>query len=317
MNLKEKIVFEMLQNTHSKENRYQCVHEKYCKYIDIFISLTNKIGEARIELPDYKSYLDILLFNFIVTSRSLLTILEGVPINTGYHGKSKLTDIVLLHTTSRYLIENYLTIYYLFVQEKDDENLIEFRYKVYKHSGLCKWQEFPSPDNKEIIEGIRKQKEDIKSLRNEIETNPVFSDLNKTQRRKILPSFERQYSASAKIFNWIELFEASKLSNSFEESWKWYSNYAHSEFISLRQLKNAIKNTTEVKFEADMVIPLEVARQRYNVVYLQVQLVCHLILDICELFECAKKAYENLDEKTKIEIQIWNFLAENMDLNKE
>ncbi len=74
--------------------------------------------------------------------------------------------------------------------------------------------------------------------------------------------------------------------------WSLYSNYAHSEYISLDQLLAYYKNYKSVKDEQNKTITL-----------LLTMIISKLVKDYCELFSDVKDNYDLLDQDVKDKVE--------------
>ncbi|MBB1192736.1 hypothetical protein DNC80_03530, partial [Flavobacterium sp. SOK18b] len=82
--------------------------------------------------------------------------------------------------------------------------------------------------------------------------------------------------------------------------YKLYSNYAHSEFISLIQLNGS---DTLHKNSNDNKMHLKNALRIINMIN------CVSIIELKNKFECTLKTFNNLEESTKEKIEFWNHIA--------
>jgi len=270
--------------------------EDYSEYIDILIDVTNSLSESKVQMPIYKTKIEMLLVKYSLNAKTFLTIVNGTKLNSKHFSKDlRLIDIPSIHIIFRSLYENYLTIFYLFIQEKEDEDIVEYRNLVYEMSSLCKRQTNPvttseNQKKKELEANV------IQKLRSAIIDNSEFQKLDSKIKRRILNSANHQ--VPSKIFTWTKLFDLCKLNKEvFLSSWNLYSNYAHSEYLSIMQLEDMFKNPTSIK-------PFI-----FHGVRAQICLVSHLIIEFSELFSCAKKRFQKQCEKKRTEIILWDKVA--------
>jgi len=139
---------------------------------------------------------------------------------------------------TRTLIENYLTLFYIYFEEKTEAEK-NFRFKLWEISGLITRQgyDFSSRNNNVYEEfKIKKQKEKavLEKLLSELQKLPEFNNLNKNELNKL-----KKYGLP-RIDNWHKLIEKSNLKmDLFNVMYSLSSNYAHSEFVSLMQIKQS------------------------------------------------------------------------------
>lgn len=199
--------------------------EKYLEYfktyIDVLIHITNSLSESKEQMPRYKTKIEMLLVNYSLTSKTLINLYEGTKLDSKHFPNLTLVDIPSTFVLARSLMENYLTIYYLFIESKQNEDIVAYRNWIYELSGLSKRQDFGDesilPD--EILKKKKQEASLIKIIRAVIEENVEFQKLDAKTKKSILKA--PNYRIPAKIFTWTRLFEMSKLSNDiFGKYWK-------------------------------------------------------------------------------------------------
>lgn len=165
-------------------------------YLSLWINLKN------LEKIEGQEILEKLLLKMQLNLFSLSVLLKG----SKYMNLDNIFDIPSIFTLSRTLIENYLTIEYLFVikDEKLEHTTRENRINKYKLAGKERF--------KQIDDIIKEQKQ------------------SKTKN-----------SINAKYFGWEKLIEKSRLNTKFfASSWKQFSNYTHSEYMYIEEINNYI-----------------------------------------------------------------------------
>lgn len=143
----------------------------------------------------------------------------------------KILDSSSINIITRAIIENYLTLYHFHFDAINDEQK-EFRFLVYVVSALKNRQSFStkSPENaaqkaKDLIE--------IKKFQEQLKNNKYFLSLSAKQQEHYLKTKE------AKELNWTMLLDSSDLKPElFKDMWRLHSNYAHSEFLSILQIRD-------------------------------------------------------------------------------
>jgi hypothetical protein len=140
-------------------------------------------------------------------------------------------DVSSMNILVRAIIENYLTIYHFHFDRITDEQK-EFRFLVYARSALKNRQKFREGDH-DIARKRIKEKAVIDEYQERLKANLYYQSLNNKQQMKYLKSNE------AKELNWVELLSESDLKpNLFLDTWRLFSNYAHSEFLSVLQISD-------------------------------------------------------------------------------
>lgn len=281
------------------------VAQDYQAYLDVLISIVNTIAEEKIQIPIYKKKIETLIFRYTITAKTCLALLEGTKLDSTHFEKgSTVIDIPALYMLTRSLMENYLTIFYLFIQENNNEKIIEYRNLIYEISTLHHRQSFQLQSIPIPLAIERKMAEEakvIKVMEKAIKANIEFQKLDHKIQKKVLNS--PAHRKPSMLLSWKILFEQSKLNNDkFHHLWRIYSNYAHSEYLSVMQTEDALKNPQRVQFYI------------YQLLQVQVPLLCRLIIEFTELFPVTKKKYDSLDIKIKAEIEVWDMMATGENL---
>ena len=240
----------------------------------------------------------MLLVNYSLTSKTLINLYKGTKLDSKHFPNLTLVDIPSTFVLARSLLENYLTIYYLFIESKQNEDIVAYRNWIFELSGLSKRQNFGDESNlsHELIKKKKQEANLIKVIRAVIEENVEFQKLEAKTKKSILKA--PTYRIPAKTYTWIELFEMSKLSNDiFRGYWKIYSNYAHSEFLAIMQLESLFAD------------PINFRLFQFQTLKVQVLLICHLITEVKDLFDCTQIRYDEQDDIYKEEVEIWNKIA--------
>ena len=190
----------------------------------------------------------------------------------------------------RAIVENYFTFYYLFCDKIDDEEK-EFRLNVFKYSGLKQRsefvdlpEEFKLQQEKEIIH--------VESLKELVSNSKFFSIYTKNERKDILKGIK------PRLFNtWRKLNELSSFQkSSFKNFYSFNSSYAHSEFISVLQIKSQGYGINEN------------SKSHYTLM-LHHSLICKCIIDLTNLFPSVDILFSKQDENLIKEVNYLNLIA--------
>lgn len=192
--LKLKIAFQ--------EKELNCMIENY---LSLWIELSKAFNYKNIEI------LEKLLLKMQLNLFSLSNQLKGI----NFQNIKEIFDIPSIYTLSRTLIENYLTIEYLFVIENNKLDLTKIqRIDAYKIAGYNRLLE--NTTKPAIISKIKKEKAEVSNG-------------------------EQNNSTQARIIGWSKLISKSNLNDQyFQRIWSIFSNYAHSEFIFIKGINNYI-----------------------------------------------------------------------------
>jgi len=209
--------------------------------IDVLFKLREALTGTQINKKElnWKPLSCDILFKFIMNAITLSNILNGSKFITEILKKpNKLIfyDISSIFVLLRELLENYLTFNYLFIHAKSSKD-IDLRVNLFKYKGLQRRQNYeiiPENHQTKITE-----KKEMDFLKKRIMGNPIKDNYVKI---KNWVNFLENPNKN-KLFNWKEMIENSKLnSDYFVSFWALLSNYAHSEYVSIIQIKDAYNN---------------------------------------------------------------------------
>lgn len=248
----------------------------YSDIIFVLAYLSNSLYDGNVKLKSYQKFLEILLFKLIEHAGSAVDAIKGLNRRTHIESKT-LTHIDLssAYVLFRAIMESYLLNYYLNFDATDDVHG-NFRMLLFERSGLKRRQTY-EVTQQEGIEKLAKEKLEIEELTKEIQSNAYFQSLSPQRQKYLLTKDE------AKELSYEDIIKKRGIINpQFYIMWRLYSNYAHSEFISLIQLKDYVANPTIVK--ANM-----------NAAFMDQTLLLVLqITDLVKNFHSARIAYNKL-----------------------
>lgn len=145
---------------------------------------------------------------------------------------------------------------------------------------------------KHVTDKLKSEQKEIERLLILIEESPFYKKMNKQSLWKL-----DKYGLP-RLVSWIELIKQSILKNSiFERSYKLYSNYAHSEFISLIQMnerKSLIKGQKENN--DNILIPLRAVKM----------INCISMICLKNKYDFASNVFNEYDKETQETIVFWN-----------
>ena len=256
--------------------------------------LLQTVYELKIKLKGREVYIDTLIAKMIFTSLSALSLSKPQDFKQ-YNSKNKIEiiDTPSIFILTRSIIEIFLTLEYLYFDSKDSlEN--DFRFKLWQVSGFMTRQAFSDSIPNEYIEKLKKEELLIEDIKKEIKLSPYYSTLKKQDIWK-LDNF-----GLPRLNSWGNLIKNSRLkSNVFEKMYSLYTNYAHSEYLSMIQLNEGSlsKNTP---FNISSVETALTIIQMINSV---------TILLLMERFKELEKHYENINDEIKVRIKLWSGIA--------
>jgi len=257
--------------------------------------LIQSIYDSKPELGEGEVFIETLFIKILLATKSIIELGKGTKVSA----LTKESDVVLIDFPSiniiaRSIIEAFLTLEYLFFNNLDIEER-KFRFYIWQISGYKARQNFFN-ERGELKENINKKLEselsEIKRLKSIIEKSPYYKEIGK-QRLWKLDTY-----GLPRLISWLELIKQSILKTSiFEIPYKLYSNYAHSEFISLIQMNG--KDTLNKGSKANDNSILDSLRTVK-------MLNCIAIIELKNKFEFASKVFEKYDKETKTTILFWN-----------
>lgn len=207
--------------------------------IKVLADLVESLAAAKVEIPTWKYHIQTLVGKIIFTSHSIITLTKGY--NYGFfkdpENKLPIIDYSSLCVLTRALIENYLTLCYIYNNDLTDEEKI-FRYKLWELSGLQTRQNFKDPKNNLDAQKKKDEAELIHKIFTEIEKMNEFSLLNKRHLQNL-----REFGVP-RVESWHALIEKSDLSTPlFGNLYSLYSSYVHSEYLSVLQISQSNYST--------------------------------------------------------------------------
>ena len=206
--------------------------EKLFARLGIVAELVNSLHEQDVKLPRWKIWSESLAFKFCFHTASFLRLFSGTEIPYQVAGKNIVvfdepTAIVLFRT----ILENYMTFFYLYVDNVPDEEK-EFRFMVYEYCGMKQRTGFDVRSNEAKAKQAAELM-DVQNLKAKIEASPYFDKMEKRAKKLVMDGVK------ARFFSWPELLRKCGFREDlFKNIYGYKSNYTHSEFISLMQIKN-------------------------------------------------------------------------------
>jgi hypothetical protein len=256
------------------ENDLDCL---ITTYLTLWMNLKDIPESEEIEI------LEKLLLKMQLNLFSLSVLLKG----SKYKNLDNIFDIPSIFTLSRTLIENYLTIEYLFVIKDEDlkHTTREERIKSYKFAGYKNCKQIAN-----ILKDFKFEKEFADILEKlELEIDVILEKLENIKKK--------DFGKPRMGCNWNYLIGKSKLNTKLYKSrWKFFSNYAHSEYMFNKGINEYISNPNAL-----------VARKMcYNVASV---IISQLIVIILELFpEILKDKYKEFEIEKRNLVSAYNML---------
>ncbi len=250
----------------------------------------NELHTAKITITFWQEYFETHLFKFNLLNSSLIQEFEGIEIPGSININHKKTyNLSALYLLGRSQLETFFIIKYLYLNIKSDEHGA-FRYFLYEYGGLCTRQEYPATtvEHKAKKNLEKKRIEDLKGI---LQTNEYFKSLPSHKQKAALNSKQ------PKEIGWTDIIKESGLDDAHHMNWRFYSNYAHSEFIEAMQLKNFFLN------------PQNIVGTCFHTLTCFMMFPSMLIISLTDKYPVLKELFnaQSIDLKTKIEI--WNIFG--------
>jgi hypothetical protein len=215
---------------------YYSTNNEYCKVIldkiSLLLELMSSLYIEKVNVDSWKIWCESVIYKLCFHTCSTLKLFQGTEIPF----KNKEENLMIFDQSSviilfRTIIENYLTFFYLYGSNCDEEAK-KFRVLIWRYCGIKQRAEFDI----ETENGRQKQKEEIElyeSLKKEILENKFFITYNNDERKKIIGG------RKPRLFNsWGNLIEESNLNpQRFKNIYAFNSSYTHTEFISISQMQ--------------------------------------------------------------------------------
>lgn len=258
--------------------------------------LIQSIYDSKPILGEGEVFIETLFFKILITTKSIIELGKGTKVSALTKESSvKLLDFPSINVLTRSIIEAFLTLEYLFFNDLDEEER-KFRFNIWRISGYKSRQSFfeksQNLNNEEVNQKLNEEFEEIERLLKIIKKSPQYNTINKHSLWK-LDKF-----GLPRLVSWQKLLERSILkTNVFEIPYKLYSNYAHSEFISLIQMNGSDTLNKGSQINNHHIL---------NALRVVKMINCVAIVSFKNNFDFAEEVFEKYDEETKTMILFWN-----------
>ena len=257
--------------------------------------LIQSIYDSKPKLGEGEVFIETLSIKILLATKSIIELGKGTKVSALTKDSNvRLLDFPSINIITRSIIEAFLTLEYLFFNDLEVEER-NFRFYIWQISGYKARQGFFNERGElkeNINEKLKTELSEIKRLKTIIEKSPYYINIDKHSLHKL------DTYGLPRLVSWLKLLKQSILKTSiFEISYKLYSNYAHSEFISLIQM-NGKDTLNKGSKENDKSI--------LNSLRVVKMINCIAIVGLKNKFEFASKVFEQYDKETKTTILFWN-----------
>ena len=209
--------------------------------IQTLSDLVESLAQAKVNTINWKYHSRTLVNKIIFTSYSIIRLSEGYVMRS-YKNKDlqiEVTDYQSVYILTRALIENYVTLCYIYNNDLPEEEKL-FRFKLWEVSGLISRQNF-SGGNEDYQKKKEEEKVTIDKIMKEITGMEEYSRLDKNKLNKLstyrLPRLD----------SWQLLIKKSNLRKEIiGNCYSLFSNYAHSEYLSIIQVGQSSMNSKNI-----------------------------------------------------------------------
>jgi len=265
--------------------------------IQAYGDAVQSIYDSKIKLEEGEVFIETLIIKMIFASKSVLHISNGTEFCTIKNpNKMELIDSPSVYILTRSIIETFLTLEYLYFNALSREEQL-FRYNLWRISGFKSRQNYFNERtnlDKKVIEKLNNEKELIEELKIKIKESLFYKDLNNQSLWK-LDNF-----GLPRLTSWSNLINNSKLKNSiFSTMYKLYSNYAHSEYISMIQINEGSLGKNNDFNKQNIITSLSIIRM----------INCVTLIMLQDKFNCVLKEYDSMNDNLKFSIDFWNSFA--------
>lgn len=246
----------------------------------------DSLYKDQVKLTEQKIWAEPLLFKFSYHASTLLKLFHGTELPFVVDNKELLifdepSALIIFRTC----LENYLTFFYLY-SDKIPEDQKDFRISVWRYCGLLQRQQFMI-SSEEAKKKQLEERELLSQLRNEIIRNKYFLAYPKKSQDLILDG------KKVRLFEtWFSLITKSGLPKKlFGNLYGYKSNYSHSEFISVIQIREGkyghTKNNT----------------RGHHTLFLTNALISKLIIEFTNTFTSTQRHFTESDKTLIAEIE--------------
>jgi hypothetical protein len=258
--------------------------------------LTNALHLQNVPVNDWNLWTEPVIFKLCYHVTSLLQLLAGTQLPYEQNGRNVLIfDEPSIFVLFRTALENYLTFYYLFIDNVPDQEK-QFRMLVWKYSAVKQRSEFKIDNDEESQRRLDEEKQTAEKYRQQLEDSANFKNMTAKEKGLILKG-----KKSRLVNGWQTIVESAKLNSGiFRNLYSYKSSYSHSEFLSILQIKMGGYGFNPK------------AKAHYLTIIIHA-LVCKTIVDLTKLFPVINQEFQRLPDGIRKEILYLNVFCMNHD----
>lgn len=265
--------------------------KEYHRLLDALFFLHETLSRAKIGVPYWMEPSDTLMSKFYLHSHSFYNLLQGFEVRSEYFksdldGK-RIIDFASAKVLLRSQMEAFLMYHHIYVNPKSESEK-ELRYNAWLYTSIIQRGGNVTAEGNFAKAQKVKDNLTISELKKRIQQLPAFKNLSNKQQNSLLEK------GNGKLFkNWDTIIKESGFSEKhslFQYYWL-LSAYAHSEGVSILQIKQSNRDSINDSAIADL--------------FVSIQIVCCMILSIKKLFKAIEIQYNGLPQELQDTIEIY------------
>ncbi len=262
--------------------------------IEVLAGLQESVADSKVHVPKWRFLSQTMVSKITYNSHSILHISQGFEFGLYQRNdKIHIVDSSSIFILTRALIENYLTLCYIYNNNLDEEEQI-FRYKLWEVSGLISRQNFESNSEPEIIKLKESEKVLVDNILQEIKNMPEYSHLNGRKLNAL------KLHGLPRVISWHNLITECGLNKKlFFNLYSLSSIYAHTEYLSVLQLSQLSLNKKNEFNNANINLCIKVIKM----------LVANSILFYTKTYTSAEITFKTYPTALQNSIQLWSQLS--------
>jgi hypothetical protein len=259
--------------------------------------LIQALFEIKPKLNEGEVYIETFVSKILFTSQSILHLCNSHKFKIEkYDNRLEVIDTQSIFILTRSIIEGFLSLEYLYFNQLSLEEK-QFRFKLWRVSGIMSRQQFADSISDQFREKLERERILIEQIKAEIKNSPYYSTLDKQHLWKL------DRFGLPRLNSWGQLLSDSILKHAgFKKIYALYSNYAHSEYLSMMQINEGSMHKDDPR-------NLEAIDTVLNIVCMINSVLAELLI---QQFPALNSKYEELEESIRYPIQYWGKVAKSL-----
>lgn len=272
------------------------------EFCEILGDMTHQLHLDKIVAESWEYYFETLIQKIIFHCQSVCELSEGRSLKSSRFGSViSILDYPSIFILSRAAIEAFLTLEYIYFSDVSEEERL-FRFKLWQVSGILSRQGYNMSIDLGLEEKQKREKEIIDSLMTEIKKDPEYEKLNGWQKKNL------EKFGVPRINSWNDLIKESKLKTEiFGNMYKLFSNYAHSEYLSVLQIRQSNLSMDNPNAINNVVTALNTIKQ----------VLCLSIETLVHHYYSARSIFTDLSTAQQMAVTVWSNTAQGSGKMKD